>query len=397
MTDESKTLAGDLTSFRDMFPALRTRAYLFSGAMAPAATPVRRAWDTWTEAWSGDPNSVMTEEAMLGEMAALRQAFAGLIGASASEIALTDNTSRAANIAIRLLAARSGGHVVVDDTSYPSSVYPWYAIGRKVRYLPTDRMDDPSAAVAEAIDADTLAVCVSHVAPQSGRRHDLGVLSQAAHEQGAALMVDAAQTAGVVPLDVMAQGVDVLVTTSMKWLLGPPGIGYLYVNQELLGSAPVLDVGYIGLDVALGDWPAASLPPVTPHARRYELGLPALPGLTAARAGIELLSSVGLDSIYDRAGHLAGQCIDGLLELGQHVVTPQDPAKRAAVLVFLHDQSQAIFAACRERGVDVGTLGPKGGIRVDPHGFNNEEDIDRFLLCCRQFARGGRAGTRPAG
>jgi selenocysteine lyase/cysteine desulfurase len=377
----------DLEDFRAMFPALETRAYLFSGAMAPAARPVLAAWDGWAQAWSGDPNAVLTDDAMLGEMASLRRSFAGLIGAAAGEIALTDNTSRAANIAVRILAAESRGHVVVDDSSYPSSVYPWRVSGREVRYVPSDEAGDPTAAVADAINDQTLAVCVSHVAPFSGRRHDLAALSRAAHAHGAAVMVDAAQSAGIVPIDVLADGVDILVTTAMKWLLGPPGIGYLYVSRELLSQAPVLDVGYIGLDAPLGDWPVTTVPPVTADARRYELGLPSLPGLAAARAGIDLIGAAGIDQIAARAERLVTRCIQGLAELGQDVVTPLDPNRRAGVLVFRHHRPAEIFDICRNEGVDIGVLGPSSAVRVDPHGFNNDDDIDRFLDCYQRNKR----------
>src|ERR1035437_11133936 len=171
-----------LEEFRSQFPALESRAYLFSGALSPTAATVRAKWDTWTDAWSSDPNSIYTEEAMLGEMDKLRQTFARLIGSTSEEVALTDNTSRAANIAIRILAARGSGNVVVDNSTYPSSVYPWYVQGRDVRLVAADLSSDPSAAVADSITDDTIAVCVSHVAPFSGRRHDLTLLSEAAHD-----------------------------------------------------------------------------------------------------------------------------------------------------------------------------------------------------------------------
>jgi selenocysteine lyase/cysteine desulfurase len=350
----------DLAAFRQFFPVLATRAYLFSGSLTPAATPVRAAWDAWAEAWSSDPNKVMTEAAMLGEMAALRAAFAGLIGATPSEIALTDNTSRAANTAVRILATEPSGDVLVDDTSYPSSVYPWRAAGREVRYVPTDTANDPTEALAGAIDDQTLAVCISHVAPFSGRRHDLAAISRTAHAHGAALMVDAAQAAGAVPINVSEDGVDVLVTTSMKWLLGPPGMGFFYVNRRLLSRAPVLDVGYIGLDVPLGDWPVTTFPPVSQDARRYELGLPALPGIAAARIGIELLMRVGIERVFARIEELATQCIEGLAQLGQTVLTPRDPERRAGVIVFPDPRPHELFGACRDQRVDIGVLGPWG-------------------------------------
>jgi selenocysteine lyase/cysteine desulfurase len=110
------------TEYRKHFPIFSSRSYLFWGALAPAATEVRAQWDSWAEAWSTDPNSVITGDMKLGGLSLARQAFARLIGAEASEIALTDNTSRAANLAIRILEAKGNGYIIVDDTTYPSSV-----------------------------------------------------------------------------------------------------------------------------------------------------------------------------------------------------------------------------------------------------------------------------------
>ena len=321
---------------------------------------------------------------MVGEMHKLRIAFAGLIGAQAGEIALTDNTCRAANIAVRILEARPGGNVVVDDSTYPSSVYPWRAHGRHdVRYVPTDGVDDAVAAIAAQIDDQTVAVCVTHVAPFTGRRHDIAAIAEAAHAHGALVLVDAAQSAGVVPIDVRAAGVDMLVTTGMKWLLGPPGMGYLFVSPGALADAPVLDVGYVGLDTPVGDWPVGLLPPISPEARRYELGLPSLPALTASRAGIELLLSVGIERIAAHVEALVSRCMDALTERGADLLTPMSPHERAGVIAFRSDSAGGLFAACRTDAVDVGAL--INGIRVDPHGFNSDEDIDRFLESYDRF------------
>jgi len=368
----------DLAEFRAAFPITRTRAYLFSGALAPAARPVRDAWDEWSARWSDDPNSVYTGEMMLGAMDSLRAAFARLIGADPATIAITDNTCRAANIAIRILAQRPG-NVVVDDSTYPSSAYPWYVRGdREVRHVRTDGVADAAGALADRIDADTVAVCITHVAPFTGRRHDLAAIAAAAHAEGAMVLVDAAQSTGVVPIDVGRDGIDVLVTTAMKWMLGPPGIGFLHLSPLLLADAPTLDVGYLGLDAPLGEWPPDAMPPIVADARRYELGLPNLPGVFAARAGIELLLDVGLERLYAQVEGLATRCIDGLHERGADVLTPADPAQRAGVVAFRHADAQGLYERCRRNRVDIGAI---GAVRVDPHGFNSDGDIDRFFAC----------------
>jgi selenocysteine lyase/cysteine desulfurase len=374
--------------FRSQVPVLKTRAYLFSGALNPCATPVRAAWNQWSEAWSSDPNAVYSHEATFGEMDRLRREFALLIGADDSEIALTDNTSRAANIAIRILEAKAkaNSNVVVDDSTYPSSNYPWRAHGRvDVRHVRRVDGEDTLSAFARYVDSETIALCVSHVGPFSGVRHNLSELGLMAHAHGAVLMVDAAQSTGVLPIDVERDAIDVLVTTGMKWLLGPPGIGYLYISRELLQDAPILDVGYVGLDVDASGWSADRLPPVSAEAKRYELGLPALPALAASRAGINLIQTVGPDRIAGHVEGLVGQCISGLAERGANVVTPMDPRLRAGVIVCNCSRPNALFGACRDEGVDIGVL--PHAIRIDPHGFNNSQDIERFLDSYDRFLR----------
>jgi selenocysteine lyase/cysteine desulfurase len=371
----------NIADFRRSVPITGTRAYLFSGALGPAATPVRAAWDAWTAAWSDDPNAVYNDDGLIGSSTALRASFARLIGAEATSIAITDNTCRAASIAVRILAQRPGSNVVVDDGTYPSSVYPWYVRGdREVRVVATDGVADAAGALAERIDPNTVAVCITHVAPFTGRKHDLAAIAAAAHAQGAVLMVDAAQSTGVVPIDVTRDGVDVLVTTAMKWLLGPPGVGFLYLAPDILAEAPVLDVGYLGLDAPLGEWPVAQMPGIVPDARRYELGLPNLPGMFAARAGIDLLLDVGIGHISEHVEGLVTYCLDGLADSGADLVTPVDPAQRAGVIVVNHANPQQLFDQCRSASVDIGTSGSIA-VRVDPHGFNDKSDIDRFLAC----------------
>jgi selenocysteine lyase/cysteine desulfurase len=377
-----------MAAFRSEFPITRARAYLFSGALAPAAIPVRAAWDDWTESWSHDPNFVYDGAFMLGSMDGLRASFGRLIGSPATNVAITDNTSRAANIAIRILDARPGANVVVDSGTYPSSAYPWYATtDKEVRFVPTDGVSDAASALAERIDDDTIAVCVTHVAPFTGRRHDLRAIADAAHARGAFLLVDAAQSTGVVPIDVVRDGVDALVTTAMKWLLGPPGVGFLYLSNELLDGSPALDVGYIGLDVPLGDWPPDRMPGIVSDARRFELGLPDLPGMVAARAGIDLLMEAGVERINEHVEVLVSSCVESLGDRGLRVVTPKDPSERAGVIVFEHGDGPGLFGYLRERGVDIGLLVPPG-VRVDPHGFNDVGDIARFLDGLDGFARG---------
>ena len=315
----------DLQEFRLQFPVMRSHAYLLSGALAPAALPVQKAAEAWIDAWTNDPVQVLGS--FRTELEALRAAFAELIGAASDEIVVTDGTSRAAILAVRLLQNHTGD-VIVDDTTYPSSIYPWLvAADRPLRYVPTDQADDPAIELRDAlIERPAGVVAVSHVAPYTGFRHDLARLSEAAHAQGALLFVDAAQSTGAMPIDVRKDGIDVLVTTAMKWLLGPPGIGFLYIRRELLEQAPLVEVGYFGARAPSG-WPRTELPTLAEGGRRLEPGMPSLSGLAAASAGIGLIRAVGAERIQEQIERLVSRCIQGLHERGVHVRTPGPPRR----------------------------------------------------------------------
>jgi selenocysteine lyase/cysteine desulfurase len=368
----------DIRTFRAQFPIAGRRSYLYNGALTPTADPVRRELDRWTRDWQLDP--IARYDNFEPELDSLRDAFARLVGADPDEIAVTDNTSRASNLVVSCLRTRPGSNVVIDDTTYPSAAYPWPAMtDHELRRVEASSSADPLDAVGSQVDDETVAVCVSHVSPESGFRHDLAPLAALAHQHGAVLVVDAAQTTGVVPIDVAAEGVDALVTTAMKWLLGPPGIGLAYVSRVLLDDAPVQQVGYMGVDLEMSeDWPMTEMPPLRNDGRRLELGLPALMGLGPARAGIELLEQVGIPVIEQRVAELVNTAIAGLLERGVRVRTPTDAARRAGVIAIEHDSAVELAAHLRANGVDIGGY-PWGVARIDPHAFNDEDDIAALL------------------
>jgi selenocysteine lyase/cysteine desulfurase len=368
----------ELQEFRRQFPVTRSHAYLLSGALAPAALSVRAAAEAWLHAWSDDPVQILG--AFRAELEGLRAAFSELIGANADEIVVTDGTSRAAILAVRLLQDYPGD-VLVDDTTYPSSIYPWLvAANRPLRYVPSDHADEPARGLMEALaHRPAGVVAISHVAPFTGLRHNLERLAEVVHAQSALLFVDAAQSTGVMPIDVRRDGIDVLVTTAMKWLLGPPGIGFLYIRRELLDQAPRVEVGYFGArPAAPGEWPPTELPPLAEGGRKFEPGMPSLSGLAAASAGIGLIRAVGTERIQQRIEGLVSRCIDGLRERGLKVRTPELPNARAGVVAAEYPQASEVVSFLREREVDIGTY-QNGVFRVDPHAFCIDDDVDRLL------------------
>lgn len=363
-----------LADFRAQFPVTQRRTYLITGAIAPASLPVQEAVATWMERAATRPLSNF--ERWSEKVDELRGRFARLINAEADEIAVTDGTSRAAAIAVGLLAGTRGRDVLVDPTTYPSSLYPWLTRTAKRMVTFRPELDPDSIAHTD----DLAAAVVSHVAWHTGYRHHLQKLATAAHRQGGLLVVDAAQSAGAVPIDVKREGIDVLVTTAMKWLLGLPGVGFLYVDRRLLELAGTTgDVGFLGRPVPGGwdAWPTDDLPPLPPGARRFELGVPALPSVAGTSAALALLERVGIDRISAHVEALVGYCRLGLEQRGFELATPPDPEHRAGVIAVRHPRAVRLAAQLAERDIDV--MGFDWGLRVDPAGFTTFAEVDRFL------------------
>jgi selenocysteine lyase/cysteine desulfurase len=381
-----------ISEFRGRFSITENRAYLFSGAIAPAADSVRRAADLWIEQWSREP--LVNYDAVFEDMTRARDAIGGILGVPGNCVALSENTSRASNTGVRILAsATSRSNVVVDRTTYPSSRYPWLVItDAEIRAAETADGEAAHEAISRCVDDETIAVVVSHVDPVTGFRHDLQALAGIAKRHGAALMVDLAQSAGVVPLPKGLEGIDVAVGTTMKWLLGPPGVGYLYVRAGLSEEATGLDVGYMGLASDGGEWPQSTLPARVTDSRRFELGLASMPGLGAAVEGIRLLEQVGVPAVFEQVSDLAGRCIRGLKDQGLAVRTPEDPDHRAGVVAFESAEAHELASYLRARGVDIG--GYHWGLgRIDPHAFNTVDDVERLLEGIRGFCRSPSSGS----
>jgi selenocysteine lyase/cysteine desulfurase len=381
--------------FRSRFPITSDRAYLFSGAMAPAADTVISAAREWLSDWASRP--LRRYDSALTEMDTLRDAVGAVLRVDGGHVALTANTSQASNTGVRILLSdlqqsKGKANVVVDRTTYPSSRYPWLVLGHiELRVASSAAPGAMTDAIAEQTDDDTVAIVVSHVDPLTGIRHDLEALAEVARRHASALMVDVAQSAGVLEIPTHLDEVRVVVGTTMKWLLGTPGIGFLYVHPRLMDRVDGLDVGYLGLDLGAEPFPQSWMPQRRSDAGRFELGLPNLAGLVPSAEGIRLVMGLGQSVVLDRISRLAGYCIEGLRDAGITVRTPMEPRHRAGIVAFDIPSAPELAEYLRSRRVDVG--GYHWGLgRVDPHAFNNEEDVERFLAGVQAF-QNGRTGT----
>ena len=379
MSETGSTHAGEaaLARLRATMPVLQERTYLFAGAMAPLADPVREELASWNARWGEDPMSAFNQHVEDGQR--LRTAFAALVGSTPDRIAILGSTSEGSNRIIGMLASEPRPTVLVDDTTFPTMIYPWLTkTGKQIEYSPPEQLSDGGWLRARLAKGDVLAVAVSHVGNTNGYRHDVAEVAALARAYGTRVLVDAAQSAGAIPIDVDAMGIDVLTTTALKWLLGPPGIGLFYLSAELQEHLPLTDVGYLQAQISDNVWPRTEVPNYPTVASSLELGIPAIPCLAAAAAGIELLSEIGVGTIAGRIEHLMGTLLPALRDRGLHIVTPDDPARRGGVISARYPRSAELGRFLAARRIDIGGF-PGGTVRIDPHGYNDEGDVERLL------------------
>jgi len=367
----------DVRRLREQFPVTKNKVFLNHAAQSPLPKPVVEAMREFMEGFSetGVMNNDLDEPKRL---------FAKLIGATShDEIAYVTNTSTGLNIAAHMLNYQPDSNVVTTDLEYPSVVYPWLSpkLGVKVRYVKNVGGKILLSDMERAVDDKTVAVAVSHVKYVNGFRHDLRSLADIAHEHGAYLIVDAIQSAGVVPIDVERDNVDFLTTGCYKWLLGPAGAGFLYLRQGLIDEFEPPFIGWASVKPEVFEtiefWDIWNLQLAT-TASRFEVGWPSVYSLVGAAVAVKLLLDAGIPNIEKRVLALTSRLIDAVKQRGLKLQTPEEPLEcRSGVVNFLIDRPQERVERLEEKGIIVSARAH--GIRVSPHFYNTEEEIDRLI------------------
>ena len=365
-----------IDDFRARFPILANRVYVNSCSQGALSLDVEAAFRTFTESWhaGGSPWDGWVEE-----VERLRGLFAASIGAAADEIAVMPSASTAiAAIATALRFDHPRSQVVLGEFEFPTSAHVWLAQQRRgasVVWAKAHGDTLPIDAYASLVDDRTLIVPATQVCFRNGYRVDIPALVKLCHERGAWCLVDDYQRTGSGPIDVHELGVDFLVTGALKYQLGAAGIAYLYARRELIERLEPLVTGWFGrvepfaFDIKRLDWATS--------ARRFEAGTPPVPNAYAAAAGIELLQSVGLETIERQIAALVERFVSGARARGLDVATPNDPARRGPLVVIRVRDAAALVARLSARGIIASSR--DNGLRVSFHGYNSTDDCDAVL------------------
>jgi kynureninase len=376
-----ETTPTDLITWRDEFPVLEHKTYLISASLGPVSRRSKAYLEEYLDAWGtkGAPDHVWIED-IFPRMAALKRSFSALAGCDPDEVALTTNISIALSTIASCLDFSDGRRtVILSELDFPTDGHVWIAWARKtgadITWLRSpDGLTIPLEEYDRAIDDRTALVMLNRVLYRSSAIVDAKAVCAIARERGALSFVDDYHGLGIVPLDLHDLGCDLYTAGVLKWMLGGPGLAFLYARRALLPSLEPAVTGWFGTREPFS-FDTEHLE-YHPSARRLEHGTPPAPVFFIAQGGMDIISEVGPAVIRARQGELTDHVIARADESGLEVRTPRDRDLRGGVVnVKVGPEAEKICHALLGRDVCTDYRGD--GLRISPHFFNTEEDIDR--------------------
>jgi len=372
---------------RDRFPTLAGATYLVSHSMGAPPLASRESLERYWNAWATDGPEAW--EAWLPELGEIAGGIAALLGAAPNTVSLVPNVSLGqAAIASALTFGPDRDGVVMEALQFPTVTYVWSAwqkYGARIVTVPSDDGRTMSTdRICSAIDERTAVVALSHAAYVSGSLLEIDAIQARCHEVGAIFVLDTYQTTGIVPLDVSAQGIDVVVGGSHKWLCGGPGCGFLYVRPGLRDRlAPAL-TGWMAHAEPFAFAPA----PITlaRDTHRYNTGTPTMLGYLVARAGHDAIAEIGVPAIRAHNARLTTRIIEAALARGFTIPTPLEAERRTGWIGIDFPGADRATQALIDRRIFI-DYRPGCGMRVGPHFYSTDEDIDVFFHALDEIAR----------
>jgi selenocysteine lyase/cysteine desulfurase len=362
-----------VAAIRSQFPVFKKKIYLNSCSQGALSERVEAGFLQYLRTWheQGSPWDLWVEQY---EMA--RGLFARFIGAEPDEVALVASASAGVNSIASALSFERRRKVVLGEFEFPTMGHFWLALGKRgadVAFVAAANDRVTVAGYDALIDHDTLIVPLTHICFMNGFRMPTAEITRMAHDRGALVLLDDYQDCGTRPVNVKAMDLDFYVSGTLKYLLGPPGLAFMYVRKSLASSLVPSVTGWFGqadpfaFNVRLFD-PA-------PGARRFESGTPPIPSVYGASESVRLLQEIGMQTVATQVGNLTKALLDGARELGIHAKTPPDST--GPLVVLQSKEADALvqkFAAS-----DVVVSSRHDGLRISFHVYNLLEDVQAVL------------------
>ncbi|MGA8432759.1 MAG: aminotransferase class V-fold PLP-dependent enzyme [Candidatus Sulfotelmatobacter sp.] len=312
-------------------------------------------WETWVERY---------EEA--------RAAFAQFINASPDEVAIVTSVSAGLNSIASALNFQERRKVVLGEFEFPTMGHVWLAQrsrGADVQFVSAEGDRIPAANYERMIDRNTLIVPLTHVCFKNGFRSPVNAVTQLAHDSGALVMLDDYQDCGTRPVDVKAMNLDFYLTGTLKYLLGPPGLAFMYVRRNLISSLIPTVTGWFAQANPFAYDPQHL--DLSSTARRFESGSPSVPNVYGAMPGFKLLQEIGMENVAGHIKNLTQSLLSSARDLGIHAKTPADSL--GPLVVLQAKDSNLLVRKLAESGIVASNR--HDGLRISFHVYNTMDDV----------------------
>jgi kynureninase len=370
----------DLERWRSEFPILSRTVYMISNSLG--AMPQRAArnlaeyadtWATrgvrgWEERWWEMPLEVGNK-------------IAAIVGAPRGSVSMHENVTTAHLVALSCLRPSGARRrIVCSAMDFPSMVHLFRAqeaSGFELSIVPgEDDLTVREQRIVDTIDDRTAVVAFSHVLFRTSYIMDAAPIVERARAAGAAVILDTYQSAGIVPVDVSALGVDFAVGGCLKWLCGGPGNAFLYTRPEVLKKATPSFSGWLSqrspfaFDIDAGA--------TRDDAMHMMNGTPSIPAYYAALAGLDIIGEVGVDRIRDHSKMMTARLLALVDRYGFSSAASRDPDRVAGTVAVNVPDALQVARTLKARDFIV-DYRPPVGVRISPHFYNTSDEVDRIM------------------
>jgi selenocysteine lyase/cysteine desulfurase len=362
-----------ILAIRSQFPVFERKVYLNSCSQGALSKRVEAAFGEYLQVWheQGSPWDVWIER-----YEEARGVFARFIGAAPDEVALVASASAGVNSIASALGMRDRKKVVLGEFEFPTMGHIWLSQasrGAQITFIDAENEQLTVEAYERVIDDKTLIVPLTHVCFRNGFRLPVKDIVKVAHSRGALALLDDYQDCGSRPVDVKALDLDFYVSGTLKYLLGPPGLAFLYVKKSLALSLVPSITGWFGQANPFA-FNVKLLEPA-PDARRFQTGTPGIPSVYGASEGVRLLQETGPQNVASQIGTLTKALLQGAAELGIRSKTPADSV--GPLVVLRAKDSDALVKIFGENGIVVSNR--HDGLRISFHVYNTLDDVQAVL------------------
>ncbi|GHO47002.1 aminotransferase class V-fold PLP-dependent enzyme [Ktedonospora formicarum] len=383
MSDQSH-----IQRIREQLPAATAHIYLNTGTFGPLPElSIQAVQSHFEQELQGGRIVAQSFERTVNTYKRARQNVANLLNADAEEIALTDNTGEGLNIVANGINWRAGDEIITTDHEHISALAPLYQLrdryGVVIRFAELGPTANRAAveAIEPLVTEHTRLIVLSHVTWTTGSVLDVRAVNRLGHERDIPVLIDGAQSAGAIALDMKALEADFYAIPMQKWLCGPEGTGGLFASRDALRHITSTYVGYWSAKNFHGDWALIE------SAQRFELGGRQTAAIAGQNASLEWFEQeVGHEWMFARISQLNAYAAEVLQTVpGLTILTPQPGASGLLSFTIEGRSDEEIVTFLRERNILIRNIPETQAIRVSTGFYNTEEELDTLAKALREF------------